>query len=135
VKSKRTGLLLVWLLGILFPMAWVRKFSLGYQHVFNAIFAPEWMHWLMHAVLYAGLAVLLVKIFTLGIKPRSVLLVCGVVLLVGILQEGIQCFSAVQVLRWNSVFDLGMDLFGAAVGLLIIWLIRKTSKMENIPAA
>lgn len=133
MKSKRFWLLLLWLLGILFPMAWLGNFSSDYRQIFNAIFAPEWMHWLMHAVLYAGLAILLVVVFGLRLNRGTVLLVLGVVLLVGSIQEGMQLFSAVQMMGWNSAFDLGVDLIGAGIGLGVVWGIRKVSGARKAP--
>ena len=135
MRLKRIGLLLLWLLGILFPMAWLGKFSGQYRQIFNAIFAPEWMHWLMHAALYAGLAILLVVVFDLALNRRTVLLVLSAVFLVGIIQEGMQLFSRVQIINWNSVFDLGVDLIGAVIGLGVVWGIRKASGMRKTPEA
>ena len=135
MHRKRILFLLIWLLGILFPMAWLGGFSAGYRRVFNTIFSPEWMHWLMHAALYAGLAILLVVVFGLSVNRRSVQLVLGIVLLVGLLQEGMQLFSGVQIVSWNSLFDLGVDLVGAGIGLGVIAGIRKASGMRNTPEA
>jgi VanZ family protein len=135
MRIKRFLFLIFWLLGILFPMAWLGKFSARYQQIFNAIFAPEWMHWLMHAALYAGLAILLVLVFGLPLTRRTVALVLGIVLLVGLIQEGMQLFSGVQVVSWNSLFDLGVDLAGAGIGLGVVWGIRKASEVRKTPEA
>jgi hypothetical protein len=135
MRLKRVGFLLFWLLGILFPMAWLGNFSSNYRQIFNTIFAPEWMHWLMHAALYAGLAILLVVVFDLVLNRRTLLLVLGIVLLVGIIQEGMQLFSNVQIVSWNSVFDLGVDLLGAGIGLGVVWGIRKASGLRKLPEA
>jgi hypothetical protein len=135
MRRKRILLLVLWLLGILFPMAWLGNFSTSYRRVFNAIFTPEWMHWLMHAALYAGLVILLVGGFRLPLDRRTVLFVLAVVLLVGLIQEGMQLFSAVQIVSWNSLFDLGVDLIGAGIGLGLVWGIRKASGLRNTPEA
>lgn len=135
MRIKRFLFLIFWLLGILFPMAWLGNFWGGYRQVFNVLFAPEWMHWLMHAVLYAGLAVLLVLVFGLPLTRRTVALVLGIVLLVGLIQEGMQLFSGVQVVSWNSIFDLGVDLIGAGIGLGVVWGIRKASEVRKTPEA
>jgi hypothetical protein len=134
-NPKSIVFLLFWLLGILFPMAWLGNFSKSYRQIFNTIFAPEWMHWLMHAALYAGLAILLVLVFTLPLNRRTVVLVLGIVLVVGLIQEGMQLFSAVQIVSWNSFLDLGVDLVGAAIGLGVIWGIRKASGIRKSPEA
>ncbi len=135
MSNKRKLLLIFWLLGILFPMAWLGNFSVSYRQAFDAVFAPEWMHWPMHATLYAGLAILLVLVFDLPLNHHSVLLVLGIALFVGIIQEGIQLFSAIQIVSWNSIFDLGVDLLGAGFGLGVAWGIKKASEARKTPEA
>ena len=127
MRRARIFILLFWLLGILFPMAWLGKFSTQYRQAFNAIFSPEWMHWLMHAALYAGLVILFVRAFNLKINHRTTFIVLGLVLIVGIIQEGMQLVSNVQSLRWNSLLDLGVDLAGAGFGLLILGITQRIS--------
>jgi len=133
--ARKVFILLLWLLGILFPMAWLGNFSGNYRQVFNFIFAPEWMHWLMHAILYAGLAILLMIVFSLPSNRQSTLLVFGIVILVGVIQEILQLLSEVQIKSWNSLFDLGVDLIGATLGLGVVWGIRKTSGIRKLPEA
>ena len=116
-------------------MAWLGNFSQQYRQAFNALFAPEWMHWLMHAALYAGLTVLLVLVFDLSLNRRTALLVFGIVLLVGLIQEGMQLLSGVQIVSWNSLLDLGVDLIGAGIGFGVVWGIRKASGMRKTPEA
>jgi hypothetical protein len=43
-----------------------------------------------------------------------------VALAVGLLQEGLQLLSGVQIWRWNTLFDLGIDLLGAGMGVGIL---------------
>ena len=106
-------------------MAWLGRFSAGYRQIFNAIFAPEWMHYLMHALLYAGVAFLLLFSFNIKITRQSVGLILTAVLLIGALQESLQLFSGVQILRWNSLLDLGVDLLGGVMGILLLKLVRR----------
>jgi hypothetical protein len=133
MRNKWIPLLTFWFFGILFPMAWLGNFSTGYRQVFNSIFAPEWMHWLMHAVLFAGLVTLVVLVFNLQLKFHTVLLLLWMVLFVGMAQEGTQLLSQRQIFRWNSLFDLAVDLFGGVIGLGIIWGIRKVLGYRRIP--
>ena len=133
MPRKGIWILVLWLLGILFPMAWLGKFSTSFRQIFNAIFGPEWMHWMMHAALYAGLAILLMFVFNLPANRRSVLLVLSAVLLVGIIQEGMQLFSDVQIVGWNSIFDLGVDILGAGIGLGLFALFKIVISEGNIP--
>jgi hypothetical protein len=116
----RLWLLLLWLVGILFPAAWLGKVWPAYGSIFNRLFAPEWMHLAMHALLFAGLIVLLVTVLRLRLTRQIGLVLLGMALLVGLLQESSQLWAGVQVLRWNSLFDLGIDLLGAGLGLLLM---------------
>jgi hypothetical protein len=132
---RRYGWLILWLVGILFPMAWLGRLSGRYQRAFDAVFSPGWMHVLMHLALFAGLVVLLgVTLGGLTVtketsevsKTSEVLNAAGfllVALAVGLLQEGLQLLSGVQIWRWNTLFDLGIDLLGAGlgVGVLALW--------------
>jgi len=76
-----------------------------------------------------------VLVFGLPLTRRTVALVLGIVLLVGLIQEGMQLFSGVQVVSWNSIFDLGVDLIGAGIGLGVVWGIRKASEVRKTPEA
>lgn len=87
----------------------------------------------MHAALYAGWAILLIVIFNRPLSRGTVLLVLTATLLIGILQEGIQLLSAVQIFNWNSAFDLGVDLIGAGIGIAMLWGIKKVSGLRNTP--
>lgn len=79
----------------------------------------------MHAALYAGLAVFVIWIFELPINWQTL----GIVVLTGlgngVLQEGVQIFAGVQVLRWNTLFDLGVDTLGALIGFGLVARNRK----------
>jgi VanZ family protein len=126
---KRT-LLALWLLGILFPMAWFGQFFPRFRGIFNATFSPEWVHWVMHAALYAGLAVLVMSTFDLRPSMKALGWVLVISLGVGIIQEGLQLFSDVQILRWNSLLDLGVDSGGTLAGFLVVTGIRKLREKQ-----
>jgi hypothetical protein len=108
--------LLLWLVGILFPMAWASRFHASWNEWFNRVFAPTWVHILMHAVLYAVLAL------GLNLLLGGHLSMCqlwGIVLLVAFAQEGLQLLGAARLPAWSEVFDLVVDGGGAAIGMLI----------------
>ena len=111
--------LLLWLLGILFPMAWLGRFSPAYRRTFEAIFAPEWMHWFTHALLFGGLAALFVLVLRLNPDRKTTWMVIALTLSAGVLQESFQAFSQGSFSLSGSVFDLGVDLVGGLLGLLI----------------
>ena len=131
---RKVLVLLVWLLCMLFPMAWLGRFSLAYRRLFDTLFGPEWMHIVMHLILFAGLAILWLVIF----KPRSlraILLLVGVVLLVGSLQEIFQMISGgtrqgylPAAVRF-SAFDLLVDLTGAFLGLGLVYLLLAARRL------
>ena len=108
--------ILVWVLCILFPMAFLGSLWPAFGRLFNAVFAPTWMHVLMHSFLYAVLGILL----TLLLRPvtiKSYGLLFGLVLLVGICHETIQLVAAWTWPGWGEeLFDLGVDLTGGGLG-------------------
>ena len=119
--------LFLWILGILFPMAFLGSLWPAFGHVFNAVFSPGWMHVAMHAFLYAVLVFLLSQ----WIKPtaiKSIVILFGLVLFVGCLHES---FQILAITRWTGfvqgivetwpaeVFDLIVDLCGAVLGLAL----------------
>ncbi|RPI33136.1 MAG: hypothetical protein EHM70_06945 [Chloroflexota bacterium] len=118
-------LILVWILGILFPMAWLGKYSAGFRRAFDAIFAPTWMHILMHALLYTVLVVLLLVMFRWQASWKTAARALSIVLVVGCAQEGLQSLGAGIFYASAALFDLGVDLAGGIGGILIgVWLAR-----------
>ena len=86
----------------------------------DVLFGPEWVHILMHMALFAGLAFLLLLVIGKPVDWRVVLMVISAALIVGLLQEGLQIISrsvwGAKVLLL-SLYDLGIDVFGAMFGL------------------
>ncbi len=120
----------LWIAGVLFPMAWLGRFSSTFKRVFDAIFGPLWVHIFMHTLLYTVLVILLF----LMLKPLPVLqslaLALGAVLLVGLLQEGFQSLSTGAFTLPGSAFDLGVDLMGGALGVIFF---EATDSMRRNP--
>lgn len=108
--------LLLWLVGILFPMAWASRSHSAWNVWFNRIFAPTWVHVAMHAALYAVLALGLGWVFGKRLH-RAWLWV--ILLIVAFAQEGLQLWGAARMPGWGEVFDLLVDVGGAAIGLLV----------------
>ena len=133
--SLRT-LILLWVFGILFPMAFLGKLWPDFGRVFRFAFAAGWTHILMHGLLYAVLGFLLAK----GIPPSSVRSVSGLLglsLLVGILHEGLQILAAGAWPGWTAeLLDLSVDLAGACLGLALArWFARRRSSGPGCPPA
>jgi len=132
--TRHRWLLLLWLVGILAPMAWIAQFIPGYRQFFNFIFGPVWMHWLSHALLFAILSFLLLTMFGDGKSktwPR-IALVLGVVLAAAMLQEQIQLRYKARAWGSDEWLDLFVDMGGAGLGALVWhWLRRRRSSMED----
>ena len=114
---RRRIFLLIWTLGILFPLPWMVRYFPEFQQDFYAVFSREWVHVVVHLLMYAGFAILSLYVFDL--KP--VLKVLGWLLLIalgiGVVQEIIQQITSnIPYLRWNSLFDLGVNLVGTLLG-------------------
>ncbi len=126
--SRRVGLLL-WLLGILFPMAWLGRAWPGFGRIFDRLFAPGWVHIVMHAGLYAGLAILL---STLPGRPtgwRHSLLILSLEMLVGVLQEVFQAWSGGANSLAGAAFDLCVDGAGCLGGL---WMLHLVDRLKGL---
>ncbi len=109
----------LWLAGILFPMAFLGRIWPSFGRLFDTVFSPDWMHIVMHAFLYAVLAWLLAA-WIEPVSVRAVSILLGIVLLVGCFQEGLQWLASQRGARWSaSAFDLMVDAAGVAVGLLL----------------
>ena len=117
---KRNLILIFWIFGILFPMGWfIRVSPVGYR-LFNGIFSPQWMHIVMHSLLFAVLGALLMQsLFGRLAKGISVGVVLALVFGVAVLQEGIQLFSERRFLHGDNFFDIGVDMFGGVIGVLL----------------
>ena len=126
-------MIVFWVLGILFPMAFLGRVWPAFGRLFNAIFAADWAHVVMHGFLYLVLGVLL----TLGLKParaRTYLLLFGLALVVGVLHEGIQLLAAGVWTSWGAeLLDISVDLIGAGlgIGLAAVFLGRRSARTAS----
>lgn len=125
MRWKRSLVLLAWLVGILFPMAWLGEFSSRFLKYFDALFSPEWMHWVMHAFLYTCLAILVGWIFALNSSWKTLRILLIVGLVIGMIQEGMQILAGVQIIGWNTLLDLGVDSLGVLIGFGAVARTRK----------
>jgi len=123
----RRWLLLLWLLGILLPMAWLARFIPGYNELFNFVFGPTWMHWVSHALLFAVLSFLLLALLVSQGQARwtRVATVFALVLLIAWSQERIQLWYKARAWGGDEWFDLAVDMTGALLGALAWWGLRR----------
>lgn len=121
---KRNLFLILWILGILMPMAWlVRPSPMAYR-LFNTLFSPAWMHIVMHTLLFAVLGALLVQRLS-GTLARRIGFTLALVLGAAILQEGFQLLSRQSVLHPDNLFDIGVDMLGGLLGAMVALGARK----------
>lgn len=135
--TKRKILLLVlWTIGILFPFGWLTGYSDTYRLVFDTVFAPQWVHIVMHTFLYLVLTYLLARLM-LGARvsslgPRHAVLLLALVLVVALLQEG---FQLLYLGRWpgaDEFMDIGVDLTGGVVGILLLWVQKGKATHQSV---
>lgn len=90
----------------------------AFGRLFHRLFAPDWMHVLMHLGLYAVLAFLLATWQRPESPPRFVLGMLTI-LLVAFLHEALQILASGRWPGWQAeAFDLLVDLAGASLGWL-----------------
>jgi hypothetical protein len=114
------GWLIFWIVAIIFPTAALGRISSPFRQAFNTIFAPGWMHILMHALLYVGLSVLVMLTFRLPLSVRTMAITLGVVFGVVLLQEGFQAWNQGIFSLGGSIEDLAVDLAGGVLALMIM---------------
>jgi hypothetical protein len=66
---------------------------------------------------------------SVGLKTLGIVILVG--LLIGMLQEGLQLLVGVQVLRWNTLLDLGVDFLGVLIGFGIVTGIKNGAWIRN----
>jgi VanZ family protein len=117
--------ILLWLGGMLFPMAFLGRLWPAFGEIFTGIFAQDWSHILMHALLYAVLGFLLLGQVR-SLTRRNVLIVIVILLAVGMLHEGIQVLAAGTWPGWpEEAKDLLVDGIGGLAGMGLGLLLRR----------
>jgi VanZ family protein len=120
-------LILLWVIGLLLPLAFLSQFWPPCADLFNQIFSPAWMHVLMHALLYAILAFLL-ALWNPPTSLQKLAILLAVVVLFGVLQEALQILTRGF---WPGLgaelFDLVVDLGGAILGL-VTWRLGRQNR-------
>ena len=132
-ERRRRWLFWLWLGGILFPLAFAVQYWDAARQVFAYLFAPRWVHVVMHAFLYAILAALGEQVLFAG-RRKALAWIFGFVLLVGVVQEGLQLLPQRSWPGWwEEVFDVSVDVGGAALGLWAgrIWR-RKNAPLGGV---
>ena len=111
--------MIIWTAGILFPFYFMRRFSLAYKTGFDWAFKSGVTHVLMHIFLYAVLAWLISLIFYNKNKSISFFIVVLVALCISVLQETIQLITIKSPAGIDDIFDILVDVSGAAIGVIV----------------
>lgn len=123
------AVIIIWIVGILFPTAWFsNQFGVAGE-LFNRVFAPQWMHVVMHAGLYAVLMILLSYIGNqkYSISVYKLWIMIG---LIAFIQEILQTILAERTFSYDEVFDIFVDLSGAGLGRLF-YMIQYNRREER----
>jgi VanZ family protein len=123
--------LVLWIAGILFPMEFLARVWPAFGKIFNPIFSPDWVHIVMHTLLYSGLVFLLAQAIS-PISAKAVLVLMGMGVLVGCLQESVQLLIARAWPGWPAeILDLSVDLMGASIGISLSWIWMRFKRTAN----
>ena len=118
----------LWIIGILFPLAWFSRMNPAANSLFNTVFASNWTHIVLHAMLYIVLAIGLTLIW--GGKPKVIQWkLLWVVLLVGLTQEALQVLPFRELPGLDAAFDVLVDLTGGTIGLLLYAWMQQQGKV------
>ncbi len=125
--------LLLWVAGIVLPLAGLSRVSPRFQQAFNTAFGLNWVHVVMHILLFTGLVLFLLAAF--GLKPgwRTAGLALVAILLAAGFQEGLQALSQGVFSLGGSMYDLGVDLIGGSAGYGLSIVIRHLHRFTRIP--
>ena len=117
-KSFWIVVIVLWIVGILFPTAWFsNQFGVFSEH-FNQIFSPQWVHIVMHAGLYAMLMVFLSH-YGNQKGSTSVYKLWIIIGLIAVTQEILQSVVVGRTFSYSEVFDIFVDFSGAGLGRLV----------------
>ena len=121
----------LWIIGILFPLAWFSRMNPAASSLFKTTFNSSWTHIAMHSMLYLVLVMGLALIW----RDRQQIhwKILWVVLLVGITQEVLQVIPYGTLPTLDAAFDILVDLMGGTIGLLLYaWIQRYRKVMRQL---
>ena len=118
--DKRKLFLVLFLAAVLTPLEYFTKALPLVRRGFDLIVSTELAHIIGHLLLFGGLAVLMLVLFDLKLDARTAILLGIGVVIVGLGQEYFQLQVKGRGFGWPEVFDLCVDLTGAALGWLVV---------------
>lgn len=116
---RRHAILLLWIAGLVAPAAWLAYRIPAIGRWFDRLFGSPTAHVGMHALLFAVLALLLVRTLKHPLRPTPWVPVLSIVLVVALLQESIQLATKARAPFLDDLTDVGVDLAGAIVALML----------------
>jgi hypothetical protein len=105
------------LTGVLFPFGWAARFSTTTAALFDRAFSTQFSHVVMHALLFASLALCMMKWCAERSWRRAATIALIAAACAGLGQEAIQAISAGVLRVGDTLFDLGVDLAAAGLGV------------------
>lgn len=111
--------LLFWGLVLLIALDGLGRNSPAYRRVYDTTLVSDWMYVLAHILLYAGLVLLFLGAFRFPSTRKALPAVFRMVLMVGVMQEVTQSLSRGTIPLRGILFDLGVDLVGGLLGLVV----------------
>ena len=129
--KKQNWILILWIAAMIFPLNWLRRESAFVRQNFDAAFQAEWVHIVLHLILYAGLVVLLMWVLRLPPTTRSALVVLAILLGVALAQEFLQLQVKARPFGGPEWFDLGVDLVGGVLGWWVHGKLLRRSHLKS----
>jgi hypothetical protein len=128
----------VWVLLILFPLAWLGSVNPSTRNFINWLLSPEWLHWVAHTVIFAVLVILILIQQRRQGNEVSLAALITIILVIGGTQELLQFLtseyrSAPMIELGKSSLDLMIDLAGGMLGLGIYTKVFDRSQREWDP--
>lgn len=107
----------------LVPYGWIAEANPWMQPIVYGLFATEAAHAVGHSLIFFVIGAALLYMFPdLAERPGRFL---GLILLIGVGQEGLQLLYKGRGLILNDITDLGIDLVGASLALALTRLARR----------
>jgi glycopeptide antibiotics resistance protein len=124
-------ILLFWIVMIVFPIAGLGWLYPGLLVRFNTVLRSNAAHVVMHAALFAGLALLLMVAFNMKPGRRAMAASILVVLVVAVLQEWLQALTQGFFPLLGALYDLGVDFLGGVVGYGVYVILRSKDEFKR----
>lgn len=126
---KRLLPLTILLAGILFPFPALMRYSSSYAWAFDRVFGTPASHVIMHAALFAALAVCVMGLLRRASRQWAAVISLAIVACAALGQEALQTLSAGVVPLADTLFDLGVDMASGLLGMLLgRWMLDRRAR-------